>query len=257
MHTGIRYRGAMDLGLQGRRAAVAAGSSGLGLGVARALAAEGARVMICGRDADRLAAAAATVPGGCETFVADLADDAQATGFAEEATRTLGGVDILVLNAGGPPAGGFADTDLDSYRDAIELNLLSAVALCQVAVPPMRARGWGRVLAITSSTVREPTSGLILSNVARAGVTAFAKTLAGDVARDGVTVNTLQPGLHDTPRLGQLGTPADTLTASIPMGRLGNPDDFGRVAAFLCSDSAGYITGVSIPVDGGAFSGLQ
>lgn len=247
----------MDLGLEGRRAAIAAGSSGLGLGIARALAAEGVDVIICGRDADRLAAAAATVPGRCETVVADLADSAQATAFASEATRVLGGVDILVTNAGGPPAGGFADMDLAAYRAAVELNLVSAIALCDALVPAMCDRGWGRVLAITSSTVREPTSNLILSNVARAGVTAFAKTLARDVARDGVTVNCLQPGLHDTPRITELGVDPAALAAAVPVGRIGDPDDFGRVAAFLCSSSARSITGVSIPVDGGVFAGLQ
>lgn len=247
----------MDLGLKGKRAAVAAGSSGLGLGVARALAIEGADVAICGRHADRLAAAAATVPGHCETIVADVSIAESATRFATEAIERLGGVDIVVCNAGGPPAGGFAETPLDAYERALELNLLSAIALCEATVPAMQTRGWGRVIAITSSTVREPASNLILSNVARAGVTAFAKTLARDVAGDGVTVNTLQPGLHATPRLAELGVSAEQLGAAVPVGHVGDPDDFGRVAAFLCSEAAGFVTGVSIPVDGGAFSGLQ
>lgn len=247
----------MDLGLQGKRAAIAAGSSGLGLGVARALAAEGATVAICGRDRHRLARAADAIDGACVTVHADLADPAEGVRFVHEAIEASGGVDILVCNAGGPPAGGFADMDTDAYRAALELNLVSAIAMCETAVPPMRARGWGRVLAITSATVREPTENLILSNVARAGVTAFMKTLARTTARDGVTVNTLQPGLHDTPRLTELGASPELLAAAVPVGRVGDPDDFGRLAAFLCSPSAGFVTGVSIPVDGGTFAGLQ
>ncbi len=248
----------VELGLQGRRALVAAGSSGLGLGVARALAAEGVRVAICGRSAERLDAAATSIAGEPVTIVADLSAPAAATAFAEAAVEALGGVDIVVCNAGGPPAGTFADTPFDAYESALELNLLSAIALCEATVPALRAQGWGRVLAITSSTVRQPAANLILSNVARSGVTAFMKTLAREVAGDGVTVNSLQPGLHDTPRLDELGaTSRDALGAMIPVGRVGDPDDFGRVAAFLCSDAASFITGVALPIDGGVFSGLQ
>lgn len=248
----------MELGLHGRRAAVAAGSSGLGLGVVRALVAEGAQVAFCGRDAARLEAAAAAVDGPVTPIVADLSTPQGATGFVAAADETLGGVDILVSNAGGPPPGTFASTPFPAYQAALELNLLSTVAMCEAAVPAMRAQGWGRVLAITSATVREPAGNLILSNVARAGATAFAKTLAREIAGDGVTVNTLQPGLHDTPRLDELGaSDRGSLAAAIPARRLGDPDDFGRVAAFLCSDSAQFITGVSIPIDGGTFSGLQ
>lgn len=247
----------MDLGLRGRRAAVAAGSSGLGLGVARALAAEGAQVAICGRDPERLASAARTVPGDCETIVADVSRQSEATGFVETAADRLGGLDILVCNAGGPPPGGFSSTPVDAYRDAVELNLLSTVAMCTAAVPAMRDRGWGRILVITSATVREPATDLILSNVARSGATAFAKTLAAEVAADGVTVNTLQPGLHDTPRIADLGATPEQLAHRIPVGRLGDPDDFGRVGAFLCSEAAGFVTGVALPVDGGVFRGLQ
>lgn len=247
----------MDLGIRGRRAAVAAGSSGLGLGTARALAAEGVDVAICGRDPDRLVRAAATIPEGCTTIVADLATPEGASRFVDETIGALGGIDILVCNAGGPPAGGFTDTPLEAYRSALETNLLSAIAMCEAAVPPMRERHWGRIVMITSSTVREPTPNLILSNVARSGVTAFAKTLARDVARDGITVNTLQPGLHDTPRLAELGATAETLGAAVPVGRVGDPDDFGRAAAFVCSEAAGFITGVSVPIDGGTFTGLQ
>lgn len=248
----------MELGLQGKRAAVAAGSAGLGLGVARALVRKGARVVICGRDQARLADAAASLDSpDVVTVVADVGSTEGATAFIVEATERLGGLDIVVPNAGGPPAGSFASTDLDAYPEALALNLLSTVAMCKAAVPAMCDQGWGRVVAITSMTVRQPSPALILSNTARAGATAFLKTLATEVARRGVTVNSLQPGLHLTDRLAHLGVTPEQLISTVPMHELGDPDDFGAIAAFLCSDHARFVTGVAIPVDGGAFSGLQ
>lgn len=252
-----RYGARMNLGLSGRRAAVAAASAGLGLGTARALAAEGVRVAICGRDANRLEQAAESIDGDVVAIVTDLSDPDNARRFVEEATERLGGLDILVANAGGPPAGTFADTPFDAYRTALDLNLLSTVAMCAAAVPTMTAAGWGRILVITSSTVRQPASHLMLSNVARTGATAFCKTLATEIAASGVTVNTIQPGLHDTDRLAHLGVAPDRLAKTIPVGFVGSPADFGAVATFLCSEQARFITGVAIPVDGGAFSGLQ
>jgi 3-oxoacyl-[acyl-carrier protein] reductase len=164
----------------------------------------------------------------------------------------------LIANAGGPPAGNFADTDLELYEPALHLNLLSSVAMCKAAVPAMQQRGWGRVVAITSISVREPIDHLILSNTARAGLTGFLKTLASEVAGDGVTVNSLQPGRHATDRLRSLyGSDLSDAAAGIPAGKLGEPDDFGQIAAFLCSDAAKFITGAAIPVDGGASRGLQ
>jgi 3-oxoacyl-[acyl-carrier protein] reductase len=247
----------MDLGLQGKRAAVAAASAGLGLGAARALAAEGVQVAICGRDRAKVDAAAAEIGG--VGLVADMADTDQATGFVEEAAERLGGViDIVVANAGGPPGGNFASTDLDAYRTALDLNLLSSIALCQAAVPPMQAQGWGRVVAITSIGVRQPPPYLMASATARAGLTAFLKVLATEVAPDGVTVNSVQPGMHDTDRVRQLHgdvSPEDA-ARGIPVGRLGDPDDFGSIVAFLCSPQAGFVAGTSLLVDGGAFPGL-
>jgi 3-oxoacyl-[acyl-carrier protein] reductase len=183
----------MDLGIEGKRAAVAAGSSGLGLGVAEALASEGVRVAICGRDPDRLERAVESlgVDAAVVPVVADVSDVEGASAFVTAAVKALGGIDILVPNAGGPPAGNFASTDLDAYPAALQLNLMSTVAMCKLAVPAMQERGWGRVVAITSSTVRQPAAGLILSNVARTGATAFLKTLATEVAGDGVTVNSV------------------------------------------------------------------
>lgn len=248
----------MDLGIAGKRAAVAAGSAGLGLGTAVALAAEGVHVAICGRDEARLAQAAERCGPGTVPIVADVSTTEGATRFVEEATGALGGLDIVVPNAGGPPRGGFATTSVDDHRAALELSLLSVVAMCHAAVPGMRAQGWGRIVAITSIAVRQPIPGLILSNTARAGATGFLKSLAREVAGDGVTVNSVQPGTHDTARV-RSGPGADVsgLAAAIPVGRLGDPDDFGRVVAFLCSAHAGFVTGAHLNVDGGAYAGLQ
>lgn len=245
----------MDLGIRGKRAAVAAGSAGLGKGCAAALLAEGARVAICGRDPERLAAAAAELGEGALAIRADLSSTAGAEAFVEQARAELGGIDILVANAGGPPPGSFASTDLDAYRAAIELNLLSTVAMCRSAVPSMREAGWGRVVAITSSGARAPVPFLMASSVARAGVTSFLKVLAGEVAPDGITVNSAQPGIHDTDRVRALGDSAP-LRTRIPTGRLGDAADFGAAVAFLCSVQASFITGTSLLVDGGQYAGL-
>jgi 3-oxoacyl-[acyl-carrier protein] reductase len=241
----------MDLGISGRRAAVAAATSGLGLATATALAAEGVSVAICGRDEQRLADAAAAVGERCVPIVADVSTPEGAAGFVADARAALGGVDILVANAGGPPPGNFASTPVDAYRAAIDLNLMSVVAMCKAAVPAMQQQGWGRVVAITSLAVRQPMAQLILSNTARAGATAFLKTLALEVAPDGVTVNSVQPGLHRTPRVEQLYS----VEQSDGM-RMGDADDFGQVVAFLCGESARFTTGVQLHVDGGSYLGL-
>lgn len=247
----------MDLGIAGRRALVAASSSGLGLAAAQALADAGCSVAISGRNEGRLAAAAAQVAGSVP-IVADVSTPAAAQNLIAEAASALGGIDILVTNAGGPPAGTFADVDVEQYPGALDLNLMSVVSMCKAAVPPMQEQGWGRVVAITSISVRQPISQLILSNTSRAGATAFLKTMATDVAGDGVTVNSVQPGFHSTARLQQIyGDGMNELAGQVPAKSLGDPGDFGRVCAFLCSDSAKFITGAAIPVDGGAFPGLQ
>ncbi len=239
----------MDLGIDGKRAAVAAASAGLGYGSAAALAAEGVRVVICGRDRARIDDAAASIGHGCLPIVADVATAEGSAGFVEAATEALGGLDILVTNGGGPPAGNFASTPVDAYPSALDMNLMSVVAMCKAAVPSMQAQGWGRVVAITSVAVRQPMPELILSNTARAGATGFLKTLAREVAADGVTVNSVQPGLHRTDRVRSLfGDDPD-----VPMGE---PDDFGKVVAFLCSQHARFTTGVQLHVDGGAYAAL-
>lgn len=248
----------MDLGITGKRAAVAAASAGLGYGTAAALVAEGVQVAICGRDRARVEAAAQRLGGGAVPLVADVGTVDGATGFVEAARSALGGIDILVPNAGGPPSGGFATTGPDDHRAALEQNLLSTVAMCHAVVPAMAAAGWGRIVAITSISVRQPIPGLILSNTARAGVTAFLKTLAREVAPQGITVNTVQPGTHDTDRIRALyGDDVSTAARAVPVGFVGDAADFGQVAAFLCSEQARFITGAHVPVDGGAYGGLQ
>lgn len=249
----------MQLGIEGRRAVVTGASSGLGLATAKALVAEGVRVVIVSRDADKLARATSEFPDGSnvDVLVADLSDPDQVTTMIDRARSILGGLDILVANAGGPPPGTFSSTSFDAYESALRLNLLSTVAMCRAAVPTMKESGWGRIVAITSTSVREPIEHLILSNTARAGVTGFLKTLAREIAGHGITVNTLQPGLHMTGRLSALYPDPQALATTIPAGMVGDPDDFGRVAAFVCSEHARFMTGVSIPLDGGALRGLQ
>lgn len=214
-------------------------------------------MVLSSRSAERLAAAAATVDGAA-TVAADVSSPDEVERLVAEAESVLGGIDILIANAGGPPPGDFGSVALDQYEPALRLNLLSTVAMCKATVPAMQQRGWGRVVAVTSIAVREPIDRLILSNTARAGLTGFLKTLAREVAGDGVTVNSLQPGLHATDRLHSVyGEDLSELAASIPAGVVGDPADFGRIAAFLCSDAARFVTGAAIPVDGGAAHGLQ
>jgi 3-oxoacyl-[acyl-carrier protein] reductase len=247
----------MDLGIAGKGAAVAAASAGLGFGSAQALVANGVRVAMCGRDRARIEEAAARLGPLAVPLVADVSTVAGATAFVTAAADALGTVDILVANAGGPPPGTFDTTPLDRYAPAIELSLLSTVAMCHAAVGAMRERGWGRVVAITSVSVRQPIPTLILSNTARAGLTGFLKTLALEIARDGVTVNSVQPGVHATDRITKVYGDADKAAAGIPAGVAGDPADFGQVVAFLCSQQARFVTGTAIPVDGGSYAGLQ
>ena len=253
----------MDLQLRGKRAIVAASTAGLGLGAAQALSAEGADVVICGRNSDTVdhvvgVLAETAGNGRVIGFPADVSTGQGAADFVGEAVEALGGVDILVANAGGPPPGTFETTTIDDYQTALELNLLSTVAMCQVAVPEMVARGWGRVVAVTSLGVRQPIGTLMASVTARAGVTGFLKVLANEVAAHGVTVNSLQPGLHDTARLASFTEAAlAAMEAKIPVGAFGTPSDFGAIVAFLCSEQAKFMTGTAIPVDGGAYTGLM
>lgn len=248
----------MDLAIRGKKALVTGASSGLGLATAAALQAEGADVVLVSRSADKLEAAANSLPSYPKILTADLSDPDAINPMITAAEEALGGgIDILIANAGGPQPGTFASIDLDAYPAALQLNLLSTVAMCKRLIPDMQERGWGRVVAITSTSVREPMAQIILSNTARAGLTAFLKTTAREVAGDGVTVNTVQPGMHRTDRLTSIYPDLEQLAQSVPSGTIGDPDDFGSVVTFLCSDQAKYITGASVPVDGGASHGLQ
>lgn len=245
----------MDLGIQGRKAAVAAASTGLGFGCAKALIDDGVNVAICSRNEQRIREAAERLGGGALPIVADMSTEEGARSFVEQATVSLGQVDILVANAGGPPPGSAVSTSIDGYREALDLNLLSTIVMCQTALPGMRERGWGRIVAITSIGARQPIGNLAASSVARAGVSSFLKTLATEVARDGVTVNSAQPGIHATDRIRSLGN-TDAVAQRVPTGTLGAARDFGKAVAFLCSEPARFITGTSLLLDGGAYQGL-
>lgn len=242
----------MDLGIAGRVALVTGASRGLGLAAATALAAEGCRVAICGRDSARIAEAATSI--GAHPIVADMsAPDGPARAVAATA-EALGPVDILVANAGGPVPGGFLDVTEEDWERAVQQNLMGTVRLMRAAAPGMRERGWGRIVTITSRTVREAIDGLVLSNATRAGVAGAVRTLAREVARDGVTVNNVLPGSFATERLVELHGSAEAVAqrgASTPMGRIGQAEELGAVIAFLASDRASYLTGASILVDGG------
>lgn len=245
----------MDLGIRGRRAAVAAASAGLGYRSAEALVAEGVRVAICSRDPARVRDAAAKLGGDSVPLVADLSEPGAAQRFVHEARDALGGIDILVANAGGPPPGGVTGTDLDGYRAALELSMLSTVAMCSEAVPAMREQRWGRVVAITSGGARTPIRYLAGSSAARAAVTSYLKLLATECAPDGVTVNSAQPGIHATDRVRQLGS-LERAAQAVPVGFVGDPGDFGKLVAFLCSEPARFITGTGVLIDGGAYPGI-
>lgn len=246
----------MDLGIKGKKAAVAASSAGLGLGAARALAEDGVQVAISGRDPEKLAAAAASIGGDVITIEADVSTPAGGRAFVEAAMAQLGQVDILVTNAGGPPPGTFINTDLDNYQTAIDMNCLSMIEMCRVAIPDMRERGWGRVCAITSIGVKQPIDFLMASSVARAGLTSFLKITAREIAADGVTVNSCQPGTHWTDRVAKIVPNEEAAAASIPARITGDPYHFGQAVAYLCSEQARFITGTGLLIDGGQATGL-
>lgn len=251
----------MDLGIRDRVAAVAASSRGLGFGAAAALVRDGAKIAICGRRQDVLQDARdelAEIAGDTDRVHALNIDAvADPEGFVDGTVERFGALHIVVPNAGGPPAGGALDHDADAYREAIEANCVASIRMAQAAVPHMRDAGWGRICFISSITIKDPAPFLALSNTARAGLAAFAKTLATEVASDGITVTMALPGTHDTDRIRELGAEAvDTMATGVPVGRIGDPADFGSVVAFLCSEPANYVTGTMVAVDGGRFSGL-
>ena len=257
----------MDLGLKNRVALVAAASQGLGRAVAEELAAEGASLVLCARNTSTLAETAAAIADSTGAHVlavpADVTDVEQITRVVESGNERFGRIDILVTNAGGPPAGRFDQITREQWEQASRLTLFSAIELARQVLPGMKERRWGRILNITSIAVKQPVDNLMLSNSLRAGLTGFARTLANEVAADGVTVNNILPGYTRTERLDELANMmADKLGISaaefrskweqeIPMRRLGEPREFAALAAFLVSERASYITGTSIQVDGG------
>jgi 3-oxoacyl-[acyl-carrier protein] reductase len=252
----------MDLGLKDRRALVTAASRGLGRACAEALAAEGARVFISSRDPAAIESTGKAIKAA-GWAAADVSKDVE--GLVEEARAKLGGLDILVVNAGGPPPGTFESTPLESWEVAFKLTLMSAVRLVKAALPDLKKSGQGRIVFITSVSVRQPIGNLALSNSLRAGVTGMAKTLSREVAPDAITVNCLAPDTILTDRMRQLAAAAGgdveeelkRRAAATPMKRLGDPAEFGAACAFLCSRQAGYITGQTIGVDGGALLGVH
>ncbi len=262
----------MDLGITGKIALVAAASRGLGRGCAEQLAAEGCRVAICARDAvaAKQAAADMAAVSGSEVvgFGADMNKAEDISRLLEDVRHALGEPDILVTNAGGPPPGTYASTALEEYEKALNGTLMSAVHLIHGVTPAMQTRGWGRIIAITSISVKQPIGTLILSNMARAGLTGFLKTIATELAPNGITVNALLPGTHKTSRIDQLARfRADQektspeaiiqqMMAANPNQTIGDPSDFGAAAAFLASVQARHITGQNLLVDGGNYSGL-
>ena len=261
----------MQTGLTGKVALVCAASRGLGKAAARGLAAEGARVAMCARHMPTLQAAAAEIQSetGAEVLAiaADLSRRSDIARLVDQTVQHFGGLDILVTNSGGPKAGLFSATTESDWRDAIDLVLLSTVLLCMEAVPHMRRAG-GRIINITSISAKQPIAGLMLSNALRPAVTGFSKTLANELARDGILVNCVAPGYTRTDRVielaeataareGVLVEAVEKRTVqNIPLGRMAEPSEFADLVVFLASDRGRYITGTTIPVDGGYLRGL-
>jgi 3-oxoacyl-[acyl-carrier protein] reductase len=241
----------MDLGIAGKVALVTGASKGLGFGVARALAAEGVRVAVSSRSEERIRRAAEEI--GASPFVHDAADVDGARRLVTRVQGELGSLDILVANSGGPPASPDAlSFSGEEWRKAYEMLTLGQLELIRAALPGMRQRGWGRVLSLSSSVVREPSPVLVLSSTHRSALLAALKTISQQVAGDGVTINTLLPGLIATDRIRELGSDTPERTAAIPAGRIGRVEEFAAAAAFLCSQPAAYITGTTLLVDGGS-----
>jgi 3-oxoacyl-[acyl-carrier protein] reductase len=239
----------VDLGLNNKKALVTGASRGLGKAVAAALASEGAKVAICARDAVRLEAAAKEI--GAIGITADLSQAGAADAMLRQATDELGGIDILVVNTGGPPTGGFAAISDDAWRKAFEGLWISAVDLIRGVLPGMRQRRWGRIMIVTSISANEPLPNLMISNALRPGLHGLVNALSREVAADGVTVNAIMPGYTLTERIREVGIDEKQAAAQIPAGRMGRPEEFAALAAFLASEHAGYICGQAIACDGG------
>jgi 3-oxoacyl-[acyl-carrier protein] reductase len=260
----------MDLGLKGKRALVLSSSRGLGLGVAQSLAAEGCDLMMTARSEERLESAANSINaagrGRGYTFVGDLVSDVERIHRA--AVDAMGGIDILVANTGGPPARTALNVQPDEWLPQFQAMVLPVVKLAGLVLPGMRERGWGRILTIASSGVVQPIPNLVISNALRSSIVGWSKTLANEVAKDGITVNLVLPGRIHTDRVDELdsanakaqGKAVDDIAtaarAAIPAGRYGRVEEFGDTVCFLASDRASYITGSMIRVDGGAIRSI-
>jgi 3-oxoacyl-[acyl-carrier protein] reductase len=238
----------VELGLAGKVALVTASSKGLGLGSALALSQEGAKVVLCARDEAALNEATAAMPGEALAVQADVTEPGSPRRLVEVAVERFGGLHVLVANAGGPPPARALEVDDEALLAALQANLLTSIRLVRAAVPHMREAGWGRICLITSKAVKEPIPTLALSNTARTGLWAWAKTAAADLFDDGITLNLACPGTHDTERARQTGMVGD--------GPVGDPADFGKVVCFLCSDPARFISGTALQIDGATTTGL-
>ncbi len=263
----------MDMGIANRVACVAGASKGLGRAVALGLAAEGCHLALCARSGAALQALAAEIAAAhgvkVLTRAVDLSQAGAGEAFCRQAARELGRLDILVNNAGGPPAGGFADFSEDDWLKAVRLTLLSAQEMARGALPAMLAQGWGRIVNLTSVSVKQPLNGLILSNSIRAAVIGWAKTLADEVGKNGITVNNICQGWILTERVEELlahrsqtqgitrEQALEQAVAGIPLGRIGRPQEMADLAVFLASERASYITGASYLIDGGLYRGLM
>lgn len=262
----------MDLGLKDRVALVAASSTGLGKAVAFGLAREGAKLALCSRSAEAIERTAREIAEetGAQVFSApvDVSDETEVHAFVARAAAHFGRIDICVANAGGPPAKSFDATTVEEWRRAVDVNLMSTLFLARAVLPGMREHGWGRLIAITSLTVRQPAEGLVLSNSVRAAVAGLVKSLSNEYAAHNVLINNVCPGYTATDRLKELSSTlarqsGSTVaeiekrwTSQIPMGRLGRPDEFADAVVFLASERASYITGQSILIDGGFVKSL-
>ncbi|MFC4115935.1 SDR family oxidoreductase [Nonomuraea zeae] len=246
----------MDLGISGKVALVTGGSAGIGLAAAKSLAREGCDVCVCARNPEKLADAVVELQEFgkvVHAVLADVEDPAAARRVVEETRGVLGPIDILVASAGGPPAGRFDEAGLDDWAVAVERNLLGTVRLMHAVLPDMRSRGWGRIVTITSRSARESLDGLALSNATRPAVAGVVRTLAREVGGEGVLVNNVMPGPIETDRLRELaGEEGLSLRGeSVPVGRVGRAEEVGDVVAFLASERASFVNGISMLVDGG------
>ncbi|HEY4165003.1 MAG TPA: SDR family oxidoreductase [Dongiaceae bacterium] len=239
----------MDLGLKDKRALVTGSSKGLGRAIAAGLAAEGAKVAICSRNKDSVAATAAALK--VEGFPSDLSAEGAVETLVEQVNKKLGGIDILISNTGGPPPSVFDTTTDAMWYSAFDALFMSTVKLIRLCLPGMRERRWGRIMVVTSISAREPLTGLTISNAIRPGLHGLINALSREITAEGITVNALMPGYTATDRMKQFPTDQAEIDRLIPAKRMGEPEEFGAMAVFLASKQAAYVSGQAIAIDGG------